>query len=101
MAVSKIKVNTISLKRDTESISQSLKNIKNKMTAMESDVTQLNGMWEGDANKAFNKAFQDDIKALELICEGIQSIINYESNAKKEYDSCEKKVSSLIDSISV
>lgn len=30
MAVSKIKVNTKSLKRDTESISQSLKDIKKK-----------------------------------------------------------------------
>lgn len=101
MAVSKIKVNTITLKKDTDLISQALKDIKKKMTEMKNDVTQLNGMWEGDANKAFNKAFQDDITALELLCNGIQSIIDYESNAKKEYDSCENKVSSLIDSISV
>lgn len=101
MAISKIKVNTVSLKNDTDLILKSLNDVKKKMQAMESDVSQLNGMWEGDANAAFNKAFQDDINALKQICDNIQGVIDYETNAKKEYDSCEQKVSGLIDSVSV
>lgn len=101
MAVSKIKVNTATLKKDTDSISQMLKDIKRKMKAMQSDVNALNGMWTGDANKEFNKAFQDDIKDLSDVCDNIQSIIDYERKAKSEYDSCEQKVSDLIDSIAV
>jgi len=101
MAISKIKVNTSTLKKDTESISQALKNIKKKIKAMQSDVNALNGMWTGDANEAFNKAFQDDITDLGHICDNIQSVIDYEEKAKTEYDACEQKVSDLVNSITV
>lgn len=101
MAVSKIKINTSTLKKDTESISQALKDIRKKIKAMQSDVNALNGMWVGDANEAFNKAFQDDITDLGLICDNIQNVIDYEQKAKSEYDTCEEKVSDLINSITV
>lgn len=101
MAISKIKINTSSLKRDTDTISQELKDIKNKIEKMKSDVASLNGMWSGEANESFNKSFQDDITDLNHICDNIQSIIDYESKAKTEYDACEKKVSDLVDSITI
>lgn len=101
MAITKIKINTSTLKRDTDSISQALNDIKKKIQAMQTDVKALNAMWTGEANEAFNQAFQDDITDLGLICDNIQSVINYEKNAKKEYDACEQKVSDLIDSITI
>ena len=78
MAITKIKINTSTLKRDTDSISQSLNDIKKKIQAMQDDITDLG-----------------------LICDNIQSVIDYEKNAKKEYDACEQKVSDLIDSITI
>lgn len=101
MAISKIKINTSTLKKDTDSITQALKDIKKKIKAMQTDVNVLNGMWKGEANESFNKAFQDDITDLGHICDNIQSVIDYETKAKTEYDACEKKVSDLVDSITV
>ena len=101
MAASKIKINTKSLKKDTEDISNALKTIQTKIESLQSDVTALNQMWTGDANKEFNKAFQDDITDLEQICKSIQKLINYEKKAKSEYNSCEQKVSDLIDDIHI
>ena len=101
MAASKIKVNTMTLKKDTDSIQQALKDVQKKIKEMQTDVKTLNGMWKGEANAAFNQAFQDDITDLESICDSIQSLIRYEENAKKEYDSCEMRVSDLIDQITV
>lgn len=101
MAVKKIKVNTGTLKQDTESITESLKKIKDKIKAMQADVKSLNGMWSGEANEQFNQAFQDDLTDLGFICDSIQSLIDYETNAKTEYDTCETKVADLINSITV
>lgn len=101
MAINKIKVNTNKLQKTASDIEGALKDIKNKIKAMESDVTALNSMWTGDANAEFNKAFQDDIKDLGVICDNIQSVINYETTAKTEYDNCEQRVSDLVDKITV
>lgn len=101
MAVSKIKINTALLKRDAGNITKILSDIEKKALKMQTDVVQLNGMWEGEANMAFNKAFQDDITALRTVIKEVQDIVDYEENAKKEYDSCESKVSELVDSIPV
>ncbi|MCM1159234.1 MAG: WXG100 family type VII secretion target [Bacteroidales bacterium] len=101
MAVSKIKVNTGSLKKDTDSIENHLKNIKSQIKQMKADVKELDSMWDGEANDAFNAAFQSDLNDLDTVCNNIQGIIDYEKNAKKEYDSCEVKVADLVKSITV
>ena len=101
MAASKIKVNTTTLKKDTDSIEQVLKNIEKKIKEMQTAVNALNGMWEGEANASFNQAFQDDITDLKSICDSLKELVRYEQNAKKEYDSCEARVSDLIDQITV
>ncbi|MDE6434731.1 MAG: WXG100 family type VII secretion target [Lachnospiraceae bacterium] len=101
MAIDKIKVNTNKLHKTTGDIEDALKDIKNKIDAMKADVSSLNSMWTGDANAEFNKAFQDDIKDLGIICDNIQSVIDYEKKAKIEYDKCEQRVSELVDEITV
>ena len=101
MAVSKIKVNTTTLKKDTDSIEQTVKDVEKKIEEMQTAVKALNGMGEGEANASFNQAFQDDITDLKSICGNLKELIRYEQNAKKEYDSCEVRVSDLIGQITV
>lgn len=101
MAIDKIKVNTNKLQKTTSDIEDALKDIKNKIKSMESDVKALNSMWTGEAYDAFNQAFDDDIADLNTVCDNIQSVIDYEKKAKSEYDSCEQKVSDLVDKITV
>lgn len=97
----KIKINTNTLKNDTASIQKYLKQVEKKIETMQTDVKAMNQMWSGDANKAFNKAFNDDIKVLLELCKALEGIATYETTARTEYDKCENKVSSLISSMSV
>lgn len=97
----KIRVNTNTLQNDTTSISGDLKQVQRKIEAMQTDVTAMNQMWTGEANKAFNQAFNDDIKILQSLCEALEELIGYETTAKSEYDKCEKNVASLISSMNV
>ena len=96
-----IKVNTTTLKKDKDSIEAQLKKVREKIKNMRQDVKAMNKMWEGEANAAFNQAFEDDITKLEQICSMFDEIVKYEATAKKEYDTCEKQVASLVESISV
>ena len=97
----KIKINTTTLNSDTTSIKTYLSKVKKQIADMQGDVTAMNKMWSGDANAAFNKAFNDDIKALQAICTSLEGIVTYETTAKTEYNSCESKVSALISNMSV
>lgn len=97
----RIRINTKTLQSDTSVIDKRLKNVVKKIESMQADVTEMNRMWEGEANKAFQKAFQDDIQVMGELCKSIQEIIRYEVNAKAEYDSCENKVASMISSINI
>lgn len=96
-----IRVNTTTLKKDTDSIVTELNKVRKRIAAMKTDVKELNKMWEGEANKAFNQAFEDDITELEQICEMFDELVKYEQTAKKEYDTCEREVGALVDSISI
>lgn len=97
----KIKINTKTLQNDTDSIQKDLKQVQKKLEAMQTDVEELNSMWSGEANKAFNQAFSSDIKALAELCSSLESIVAYEGTAKAEYDKCENKVSSLIAAMNI
>ncbi len=97
----KIKVSTTKLNSDVTSMQNYLNKIKKEISSMKSDVTKLNKMWTGDANSAFDKAFQSDIESLDELRKAVDEIVKYETNAKTEYGSCENSVSSIISSISV
>lgn len=101
MAISRIKIDTNMLNKDIQSIEACLKDIKKAMTEMKSEVAELDSMWDGDANKEFNKAFRDDMQVLNDAYKEIKEIVAYEKNARKQYNSCETKVGALVDSITV
>lgn len=97
----KIKVNTSTLKNDTASIQGYLKKVQKQITEMQSDVSSMNKMWSGEANQAFNQVFQDDINTMGELCKAIEGVIAFETNAKTEYNNCEKTVSSLVSGINI
>lgn len=97
----KIKIDTNRLGTDAESIKYYMDNLAREIENMKGSVTALEGMWEGPGCKAFHKAFQDDMRAMETVIKNIRSIYSYDTNAKKEYESCERKVSSMIADIRV
>jgi uncharacterized protein YukE len=51
----------------------------------------LSGMWEGEAQKAFHKAFSDDKQKWELFYQGIQKYIEALNTDAQKYDEAEQK----------
>ena len=97
----KIRINTNRLGTDAESIKRYIDNLANEVENMQNSVQALKKMWEGPSCQAFYKAFQDDMHAMETVIKNLKSIWTYDTNAKKEYENCERKVSSMIADIRV
>ena len=97
----KIVVNTNRLGQDAESVETYIAKIKKQITEMKSSVSDLDAMWDGPSSEAFKKAFQQDMKAMNVIIKGLEGLHKYEDTAKRKYEDCEKKVSSLISEIKV
>lgn len=99
--VSNIKINTNRLNADAQRVEGYIKAISNEIANMKASVLELGRMWEGTSSEAFKKAFDDDMKALTGIMKNLESIHSYETNAKTEYEKCEKSVLALIAEIKV
>lgn len=101
MAVSKIRINTGSLDQTRRELQAKLDKIKKDIEQISDDMNTLNSMWTGDAHQAFQQSVTADIQFLEGACDGIQSIIRYESNAVTEYNKCEQQVADIIAQIRI
>ena len=96
-----ITINTSTLARDIELLQQQLNIVKSDLNKMYSAVRVLDSMWDGPANQAFNAQFNRDQSDMTELCNIILKIINCMEYAKKEYNSCEADVSSIIASIAI
>ena len=101
MAANKIKVNTISLDRTRRELQEKLEKIKKDIDQISENMSTLNSMWSGEAHSTFEQSVTEDIQFLQGVCENIQEIIDYESNAVKMYNKCEQQVSELIEQIRI
>ena len=59
----------------------------------------LDKMWDGSANEAFNKVFNDDLIALMTMLSNLKKLYSYEEMAKNSYAACENMVAELISDI--
>ena len=98
---SKIRVNTGTLNQTRQTVQSRLSQIKKGMQQIEADMAALNAMWTGDAHNTFTASTATDIKYLQSACDGVQKVINYESNAVTEYNKCEQQVSEIISQIRI
>ena len=58
--MSKYTVNATEMQNAIRDLSSSNTEFKNRVTELEGEQQNLAGMWQGDANTAFNNAFQND-----------------------------------------
>ena len=96
-----IEINLSSLDSDIEAMTEELGLLRGDMNKAYESVSELDSMWNGPANDAFNKAFVDDKAAMDELCTTIQSLIDFMVNAAKEYRTCESNVSAEIDAIKI
>lgn len=96
-----IEINIGTLANDIEDMQTELKALRDEMKFAFDAVTELDSMWNGPANDAFNQKFQQDHEAMNEMCKTIDSLILFMENARDEYRKCEGAVSDEIDSIRI
>ena len=96
-----IEINIATLANDISNMQSEVKALRGDMKQTFDAVIDLDSMWNGPANAAFNKTFQQDHQAMEEMCGIIDSLIEFMENARDEYRRCEAAVSAEIDSIRI
>jgi WXG100 family type VII secretion target len=99
--MNEIGVNTQTLNTQTDSMQRELTLIQSEMGKMYEAVNTLDSMWDGIASMTFKAQFNNDKQKMEDLCKTIQSIIDSMVFAKKEYDTCEANIDSIITAIRV
>lgn len=96
-----IEINIGTLAADIGEMQAEVQKLRDEMEKTFESVAELDAMWNGPANEAFNQAFQSDHEAMNGMCSTIDSLITYMENARDEYRRCEDAVSAEIDAIRI
>ncbi|MBD5479360.1 MAG: hypothetical protein HDR14_08740 [Lachnospiraceae bacterium] len=96
-----IEVNITALEQDTGELRETLKLVRDDMGAMFDTVQELDTMWDGPANEAFNKQFESDRQTLLALCKAVEDILGSMENAQGEYRKCEAGVREEIEKIRI
>ncbi|MDE7312625.1 MAG: WXG100 family type VII secretion target [Eubacterium sp.] len=97
----RIRINTGRLGADAAQIQGWIRTIAKEVEGIRQSAAALESMWEGSGKEAFQKAFRDDLKTVELAMKSMQEICDYDTNAKKQYEQCDRKVAVLVADLKV
>ena len=101
MAVREIAVNTATLARDTAQLTTLLARLEKDKAKMVQEIQELNRMWQGPSNQAFNDQFKTDCTSLDNLCRTIREMIGTMENAKREYDQCDNRVNAMVSALKI
>ena len=97
----RIEIDTAQLGSTGSSIGEMVAQMKQSVQRLYAEVAELNTMWEGPANAAFNRQFNQDSEAMTAICTALEGYVQDLNTARNEYDKCNSDVRSIIDAIRV
>lgn len=101
MAVTKIEVNTSTLKGDVDKFRTELNGLKDDVTKLRETSNSLSTMWDGIAKQATVAAVANDIGKLEQLIKVMEDFTNATDTARSNYDRCEQNVGSIVASLKV
>lgn len=96
-----IEINLEALDSDINRMQDELQLLRSYIGLTYDSIKELDTMWNGPANEAFNQTFESDYQSMNEMCEMIKSLIEYMENARDQYRHCEDLVSQEIESIRV
>ncbi len=96
-----IAINTNTLQGDIDKLNEKLTQVRKSIDEAYTATHELDMMWDGPANIAFQAAFKKDQKDMEEMCNIIEKMIASMSMSKTEYEKCESDVNTIIDSIRI
>jgi len=92
MAISSIEISTERLQEDIRRMSECQQEAERQTKRMFETMQELDSMWDGPANQAFQAQFTADHQTMEELCREVRSLISCMEFARKEYDQCESAV---------
>lgn len=101
MAINEIEISTAALQGDIEALETTLSQLEIEMKSMFQSVGELDRMWDGPANDAFNQQFLADHQTCQAMCETLRELIESLRHARTEYDKCEQNIDSMIRMVAV
>lgn len=101
MSNQEIAINTSTLNTDINALRAALDKARKQIDDMFNDIKELDTMWDGMANDAFNKQFASDYENAQSLCKTVESLIECMEFAKQQYNACENAVSGIVDTISI
>lgn len=101
MANKEIAINTSTLAGDIGELRTILGNTRNQMKEMFNQVAELDTMWDGPANEAFRRQFNNDYENTKHLCNEIESLLVFMEKAREQYDICENTVNGIVSAISI
>lgn len=84
------------LDRDISNMRSELEFIRKNIKRMFDEIGELDAMWDGEANDAFNVQFHSDYEMMLNVCKNIEKIILSMEFARQEYAKCENSISSAV-----
>jgi len=92
----KIEVNTAMLQNDLNRITEDIEAIRAEINNTYEGIMVLDGMWDGEANRAFNIQFSRDRARLLETCEALERYLGKIEEVKAQYESSEDRVADIV-----
>ncbi len=96
-----IEVDTVALNNDKNTANEMIIAVQKELESVYDQVAELNAMWDGVANEAFNQVFASDRQLFDAICEEGKALVSSIESAKAEYEKCEMQVNEAISAIRI
>ena len=85
-----IQVTTTTLKNKASELKNLNSRFKNQISSLKSSESNLNRMWDGEANDAFHKAFNNDMIQLTNFYNAIEQYVAKLNEIAQAYDKAER-----------
>lgn len=101
MSAGFFEVDTNLLNRDISELEQLIKELRSRLSEMESSVQAVSSTWEGPSKVAFTEQVTKDSEFFSNYLNEVTTFLDKMQTASKEYDSCESEVLDVIQSIQI
>lgn len=101
MAVTYVETDTSLLAFDVQSLNEAIEKAGKCLESLQVEMTELNSMWSGQANRAFMIRCSQDYTFIKNILSELETMTACMTHACSEYVRCENQVSELVNNISI
>lgn len=101
MGISYIEVNTGSLERDCQEISNHIGEAESNLKGLLEILEMVNTGWKGAANAMFNQKLSEDMEFLAAVIKEASELLKCLGYAGQEYVKCENDVAETIASVRI